>query len=99
MKLHTYVAGTRYNNRTCGSLRCGQTLRLVPEPDNPADSNAIRIETLNRRKVGYVPRHLTATLKFPVKAVVDPKGLWAADPSVWVEILMEGGAEPMKEVT
>lgn len=33
--------------------------RLVPEPDNPHDANAIRIEAPDGHKVGYVPKDMT----------------------------------------
>lgn len=36
-------------------LRCGEALALVPEPDNPHDANAIRIEARGQQ-IGYVPR-------------------------------------------
>jgi len=36
-------------------LRPGDPVMLVPEPDNPHDPRAIRIEALGQR-VGYVPR-------------------------------------------
>jgi hypothetical protein len=36
-------------------LGCGEALALVPEPDNPHDANAIRIEARGQQ-IGYVPR-------------------------------------------
>lgn len=35
---------------------------LVPDPTNPYDANAIKIMTDNGHRVGYVPRHTTATI-------------------------------------
>ncbi|MCS4505186.1 hypothetical protein KBTX_02193 [wastewater metagenome] len=37
------------------SLRIGQPLALIREPDNPHDSRAVRVEWRGR-KLGYIPR-------------------------------------------
>lgn len=37
--------------------------KLVPEPTNPYDANAIKIMTDNGHRVGYVPRDTTATIR------------------------------------
>ena len=36
------------------------------EPDNPYDSNAVKILTLGGTHLGYVPRTETAHFKFPI---------------------------------
>lgn len=41
--------------------------RLVPEPNNPYDSNAIRIEASDGTKVGYVPKDRTYEVRGYVK--------------------------------
>ena len=41
--------------------------RLVPEPNNPYDSNAIRIEAPDGTKVGYVPKDRTNEVRGNVK--------------------------------
>ena len=41
-------------------LCAGQPLRLVREPGNQIDPNAIRVETMWGAVLGYVPRDLTA---------------------------------------
>lgn len=40
---------------TRGEPRLNTDAALIPEPDNPHDPNAIRVE-IDGRKVGYVPR-------------------------------------------
>jgi hypothetical protein len=42
-------------------LRVGEPLALAREPDNPYDSNAVRVEWQGR-KLGYVPRRENAAL-------------------------------------
>lgn len=51
------LAGFRYYEAPmlATSLRPGETLDLVREPENPHDANAIRVEWRGR-KLGYVPR-------------------------------------------
>lgn len=55
----TYVAGTTHIegiDDLAASLRDGDRLVFYREPDNPHDPQAIRIETLEEEKIGYVPR-------------------------------------------
>lgn len=55
----TYVAGTTHIEGIkdlAASLRDGDRLVFYREPDNPHDPQAIRIETLEEKKIGYVPR-------------------------------------------
>lgn len=55
----TYVAGTTHIEGIedlAASLRDGDRLVFYREPDNPHDPQAIRIETLEGKKIGYVPR-------------------------------------------
>lgn len=55
----TYVAGTTHIEgieALATSLRDGDRLVFYREPDNPHDPQAIRIETLEKKKIGYVPR-------------------------------------------
>lgn len=55
----TYVAGTNHieNIEAIGlSLHNEDKLIFYREPDNPYDPQAIRIETINEEKIGYVPQ-------------------------------------------
>ena len=55
----TYVAGTRYApdiEKLERELKEGETLFFVREPENPYDELAIRVQTMDGAKVGYVPR-------------------------------------------
>ena len=49
-------------------LRQGNNLRLVPEPDNAFDSNAIKIMTIEDEHIGYVQKELAAQLSEGIKA-------------------------------
>jgi hypothetical protein len=57
------LAGFRYNDgkRVWDEMREGDPLRLVREPDNPFDANAIRVEW-SGRKIGYVPQQENSAL-------------------------------------
>jgi hypothetical protein len=57
------LAGFKYydGKDVWGALRVGDTLRLVREPANPHDANAIRVEW-KERMLGYVPRRDNAHL-------------------------------------
>lgn len=61
--LETFVAGLIYGDLDVDNLKLkkGQRLRLVAEPENLHDDNAIKI-MLGKRKVGYIPREETFTL-------------------------------------
>lgn len=55
----TFVAGTSYIEgiEAIGlNLKEGDRLVFYREPNNPHDPQAIRIETLDKIKIGYVPR-------------------------------------------
>lgn len=55
----TFVAGTSYIDgiEAIGlNLKEGDQLVFYREPKNPHDPQAIRIETLDKIKIGYVPR-------------------------------------------
>ncbi len=57
--LETTVAGTtciKDIDKIIDSLNIRDDLILYREPDNPNDKHAIRIETINKEKIGYVPR-------------------------------------------
>ncbi len=52
------IVGTQYHDKaTYDSLQQGDRLRLVREPDNEHDHNAIAVLTIEGRKLGYVPRN------------------------------------------
>jgi len=48
-------------------LQPGNQVRIVPEPENPADPNALRIDDGTGRKMGYVPRELAADMAPPLR--------------------------------
>lgn len=68
------VAGVTFENRqtVVASLAVGQALRLTREPANPYDANAIRVDTVDGRSVGYLARDL-ARLLAPLFDRVEPQ--------------------------
>jgi hypothetical protein len=83
------IAGFQYAEgpRLLDRLECGDTLELRPEPDNPHDPLAIRVDW-NGHKLGYVPRHDNARiarrlnggieLAAAILALRVEEGLWSA---------------------
>ncbi len=63
MMIKTKLAGVTYDNRQDSISRCHDcdTLELIREPDNPYDSNAIRVMDAGRT-LGYIPAAQAATL-------------------------------------
>lgn len=60
---HFYIAGFQYWDGLLvqSKLKVGQKLKLVPEPDNPFDPNAIAIYR-KKTKLGFVPQKLNGEL-------------------------------------
>jgi hypothetical protein len=63
-ELNTYVAGVMHEERyiVIPQLSLRQLVQLRREPHNPADANAILVETENGQKVGYIRRELASYL-------------------------------------
>jgi hypothetical protein len=64
----TKVVGVSYENKDGTSRqsiieRCrpGEILRLVREPDNPHDTNAVKVLRQNGEQLGYLPGHVVMT--------------------------------------
>jgi hypothetical protein len=59
------VAGTSHRQDALQgrAFALGEPVKLIPEPDNPHDRNAIAVWDTNRRKhIGYVPADLAPTV-------------------------------------
>ena len=58
----TDVVGVTFDGRqeVVRRLRKGDSVMLVREPDNPFDTNAIRVERMNGEQFGYLNRQLAA---------------------------------------
>ena len=78
-RICTRVAGVTFNGRqsVIASLSNGEEILLKREPTNPYDPNAICVEHQNGQQIGYLNRHLAATLapffdenRLPVTACV-----------------------------
>lgn len=51
---HSKIAGTSYRQEIIPTLKKEQKLKLIREPDNIHDTNAVRIETNQEEIIGYV---------------------------------------------
>jgi hypothetical protein len=63
-RICTRVAGVTFDGRpsVIARLSVGEEILLKREPTNPYDPNAIRVECQNGWQIGYLNRHLAATL-------------------------------------
>lgn len=50
------IAGVFHAAPDFNLLRVNDPVRLIPEPDNKFDANAIRVDSLHGAKLGYIPR-------------------------------------------
>ncbi len=69
--LNTRINGSRYVENIYSlakSLKEGDAVKLVLEPDNPYDARAIRVDTAGGDKLGYVPRRVNEILHNLMKA-------------------------------
>ncbi len=69
MTIETRIVGVTHPNHDGTSRQeylrgCsrGEMLRLVPEPDNSFDVNAVKVETESGYQVGYLPRDVAENL-------------------------------------
>jgi hypothetical protein len=63
-RICTHVAGVTFDGRqsVIARLSIRENILLRREPDNTYDANAIRVECQNGQQIGYLNRHLAATL-------------------------------------
>jgi len=60
---HLEIAGESHMSaKAADALETQKPIALVPEPDNPYDKNAIRID-IDGLKLGYVPKTKTTTVR------------------------------------
>lgn len=57
--LDARIVGVRYYS---GFASPGEFVMIRREPGNPYDSNAIRIDNVNRQQIGHIPKNLAAKL-------------------------------------
>src|SRR5262249_54156269 len=50
-----HIVGESHYQPALRRCRVGDELRLVPEPDNPYDPNAIMVSRMDGKKIGYLP--------------------------------------------
>jgi hypothetical protein len=75
------VAGTTFHRSAFEQIQTMDTAVLIPEPENPYDSKAMRVE-VGGLHVGYLPRGSSVPPQsVPVlKCGVDPPHVWIAVP-------------------
>lgn len=61
-KFEALVVGIKYHRGHVDDLTTGNLVRLVREPDNIHDSNAVQVKLLTGELLGYIPRELAVTL-------------------------------------
>lgn len=62
MGVRNYIGCDGEKCKRANDFKIGQKLVLLPEPDNQYDKYAIKIQTENNEKVGYVPRYYNKIL-------------------------------------
>ena len=73
----TYIAGSKYaeiETEEYDKRFFSGFLNLISEPENPYDSNAVRIEDMNKVKLGYLPRTLN---EIPSRLLTNGYALYA----------------------
>jgi hypothetical protein len=96
--LHTTrVAGVTIGNRQqlIADLRGDESVSIVPEPDNPYDSNALAVRVAGEH-IGYVPRMLAEQLAPQIRGfaegrIVELTGLKAKFRGIVIEIQIASG--------
>ena len=87
-----HIAGFQYHDGALvlDELKPGKKLKMVPEPDNPYDPNAIELR-FRKTKLGYVPRGQNEQLA--LMAFYGHKGIFEAR-----VLQVDPEAEPWKQV-
>jgi TM2 domain-containing membrane protein YozV len=61
------LRGSKFLNqielRRISELNYAEELILAPEPSNPYDPNAIKIYTMDKIKIGYIPKEMTKLMR------------------------------------
>jgi hypothetical protein len=74
-EIHAAVVGTRFRPndaiQAVAKMRAGDPARLVREPSNPYDANAVQVWFLSLQ-VGYIPRQANARLAAAMDAGIKP---------------------------
>lgn len=50
-----------------GELNPGTLLRIVAEPNNPYDSNAVKVMTISGETLGYIPKQHNSTIAYNLR--------------------------------
>lgn len=98
--MHTMINGAMHVRRIhslAAKLRPGEKVKLVMEPDNPADPMAIAVRNNANKKIGYIPRvknevifHLMDAGKYLYGVITDGDiGENVNKNDTWLEIYMD----------
>lgn len=68
----THVAGIYYSRGHVSGIANGDVLRLVREPNNPHDANAIRVEMADGTLLGRIPRMVALSLARDMDSGLQP---------------------------
>lgn len=95
--MNVRVKGISHYQEAASHCRIGDTVELVPEPENPHDRNAVRVDCHGRR-IGYIARELAPRIQPLAKAglvtgeVFDVLGERRVDFSLGIELRLTVGA-------
>lgn len=102
--LYFNAAGVSFRQDAARTACQGDACRLVPEPDNQADPNAIRIELeKNGMMLGYVPREQNVVFLeaiaagFQLRVSVDTAKPTTDGKTIWVQLKVESTPPTIQE--
>lgn len=90
-----FIAGFKHTQGPAiiDELEVNEVLEVIPEPDNTFDSNAMRLETSDGVKLGYIPRGIAEKMNDPDDPLSNFKEARIAfvDPSAkpWMAVKVE----------
>ena len=64
METLTYIAGVTFCDRQqhIANLKVGDRLKLIREPSNKFDNNAIQVFDVENNQLGFIPKEIAATV-------------------------------------
>lgn len=73
----TKIAGVTFENRQnyVKKLRVGEKVKLIREPNNKYDKNAVAVYNLNNNQLGYIPKELAKSISDKMSAEEIPNAI------------------------
>ncbi|KAI0305630.1 SNF2 family N-terminal domain-containing protein [Multifurca ochricompacta] len=100
--LSSNVVGVQYYK---GLVDAGEQVRLIREPHNRYDRNAIAVQNINRTQVGHIPRQTAVKLAplidaglITVEGTMNQGNLRSFDYSLSVTLMMYGAADKRNQI-